>query len=157
MISGLRLVTMAKVYEQKKKFGNVVPKNPKMKKKPKCKIWLFQVVQWVFICVVPARFICLGVVYALRFKLLVIAMMLSSSPIGKNPQLELFFVMLAGPLVMNSIQYLMQDYVLKSTMAVNFLRRSMSQLFDKGSSGTLTTAKTPPAKTPPPTTTTEDN
>lgn len=94
-------------------YGQTI-EDGKLDKQPEFKIWFFQMTYWVFGCVVPGRFVCMGIVYTLRHQLSFVARAISNfRPFKENNKLELVFVMLAGPLLLNSMQYLIQDAFLK--------------------------------------------
>jgi hypothetical protein len=93
-------------------YGQIVDANGVITKEPNYRIWAIQLLHWTFVCVVPARFVCMGTIYLLREPLSKVARGIASGFVG-NPHAELVFVMIAGPLVMNAIQFLVQDAVLK--------------------------------------------
>jgi len=92
-------------------YGQSVDDQGRLLVAPNRRIWFYQMMFWSFCCVVPARFICMGVVYTSRHTLVSIASFIGSQ--FDNPKTELLFVMLFGPLFCNAIQFLVQDYYLK--------------------------------------------
>lgn len=76
------------------------------------KAWVVQMMYWTFACVVPARFLCLGAVYALKDVFVNIAQWVQS--LFSDPHVELVVVMLVGPLILNAVQFLVVDTFLKA-------------------------------------------
>jgi len=93
-------------------YGQVIDEMGIMTKQPSLRIWAIQLSFFTFGCVIPARFVCMLFTYSLRNQLAGVAIWIHSW-FPNSPKGELMFVMVAGPLVMNAIQFLIQDAVLK--------------------------------------------
>ena len=95
-------------------YGQRVDANNVLIQQPNKRIWIAQLLHWTFVCVVPARFFCMGTVYLNRHWLVEIARAFSQLPAFQGrPRVELVVVMLVGPFTLNALQFLIQDYVLK--------------------------------------------
>jgi len=99
-------------------YGHVIDLSGKLIQKPSMRVWAIQMAHWTFGCVGPARFFCLGVVYLLRDLLGGIASGIHSIFSG-HPHVELVFVMLVGPLLLNALQFLVQDAILRRKKSDN--------------------------------------
>lgn len=73
--------------------------------------WAPQMIEWL-VATVAARFVCGIVVIGAKVVLQHIARLLDKA-VGARPTLELFIVVICGPLLMNMIQAWVQDAVLK--------------------------------------------
>ena len=82
----------------------------------KFKYWIVQTLEWS-ICVVIARALCGLSVFLLAPTLQGVAHGLDNAFTG-HPTLLLFFVMVCCPLLMNGMQLLLQDSVLKANLRV---------------------------------------
>jgi hypothetical protein len=93
-------------------YGQLVDLGGKLVSSPSYTVWGLQMVHWIFGCVIPARLLCLSTVFLLRSHLAVVAAYIGSWFVG-HPHTELMFVMICGPLVLNSVQFILQDLALK--------------------------------------------
>lgn len=98
-----------------------------MIKQPSKRVYLIQMTTWAFFSVAPARFVCMFVIYTSRDALLVIAQEIGYLFEG-HPHEELMTVMLIGPLMLNAIQFLVQDYFLKKQRDDYFRLLSVSSV-----------------------------
>lgn len=95
-------------------YLQVVNSVGRLVRSPSLRVWGIQTSFWVFACVVPARFVCMATIYVCKELLLIIAREIGRWFAG-NPHGQLIFVMLLGPLVLNTVQFLVQDARLKKS------------------------------------------
>ena len=81
--------------------------------------WAVQAIEWTF-CVLIARLLCALVVYALGPRILEYVAEMVDGMFHSHPSLELFVVMIAYPLVVNSLQALIQDAILRAKSSVQY-------------------------------------
>lgn len=93
-------------------YGQQVdPETGALIRPPKCERFSRQISIWLFLCVIPARVFC-GVLVNLFTGVLAVFARILAQIFKGHPDVELVFVLVAGPVVINSIQYIIQDMFL---------------------------------------------
>ena len=100
------------VVAQSGDYGQVVEKDTgELLREPNRKVFAWQLGIWLVGCVLPSRVICGLLIYLLRGPLGFVAVQFSREFKG-YPRLELVVVLFCGPVLLNALQFFVQDLIL---------------------------------------------